>query len=192
MFKMLFLEHIQMGELFLEHIQMGELVVVGLPLYQKPVGLYMAFPITDIVSFKRMVSVLNRQRNIIRQFQNNVIEFFFRQMSASRQFYIFLVLAGEDDFALHFMASRYSSNVLHTVPLPSSSSCMAFLVVSLGTSSILVDCYRVRCHIDLLCLLFSANIVFYAVNANSIPTFNFYPLSPFTRNPPVVAGGWYL
>lgn len=33
--------------LFLEHIQMGELIVVGLSVYQKPVGLYMTFDIPD-------------------------------------------------------------------------------------------------------------------------------------------------
>ena len=135
MFKMLFLEQIRMSA-STGQFKYLQLVVVGLSVYQQPVGLYMTFPITDIVPFKRMVFVLNRQRDIIRQFQNNAVEFFFRQMSASRQFYIFLVLAGQDDFTFHLIASRYSSNVLHTVPLPSSSSCMAFLVVSLGTSSI--------------------------------------------------------
>ena len=49
-------------------------------------------------------------------------------------FYVLLVLAGKDYFSLHLIASKYSSNVLHTVPLPSFSSLIAFLVVSFGIS----------------------------------------------------------
>ena len=64
----------------------------------------------------------------------NFIEFFLWQIPASCQFYVFLVLAWKDYSPFHLIASRYSSNVLHTVPLPSFSSLIAFLVVSFGIS----------------------------------------------------------